>query len=340
MKNKIMFLCLVLGGIFLFSCQKKENVENKDIPGFETAVFESGEKFLPGVLLYSEWVKNVEEADGKMKYKTTGNVGEVVKVYTKEGSKTEPEKKTAYRSGSKEIKSEEREFYHIKAEDGDFWVQSVFIAVDAVPAAVSGANTVIYSKPELANPSTTVIPLYTIVGVHDKDSKGDFVSISAYQTPGKPMFVENKFIKKDKITRDARDIQVLQLYQTAVKTKNDVQKREMLVNALGLGGTFEDLVNTAIDELNNTAVVFTRSPYSPNGTYTISTTSGVVNIRDNPGLHETQVLFSLENGEPVVPTEKTNEQDHINGYDDYWYKIEVPALGQTGWVFGAYLPHN
>lgn len=66
----------------------------------------------------------------------------------------------------------------------------------------------------------------------------------------------------------------------------------------------------------------------------------VLNVRDNPGVNGTKVLFKLippKDAYPIISVTVlaiTEETDTIDGITDYWLKIEYE--NRVGWIFGGY----
>jgi hypothetical protein len=334
MKAKFLLACVcaaVLCGLFA-SCNKKGGSETI------VAVEIDGPRMLPGVILI-DWGKYIENDDGAMVRKEGSSPGEIVSVYTivRENGIIEAEHKTATRRDDKQ----ERDFYHIRtngiagSNGADFWVQNYALACDAYPAVVISNDAMVYTKPDLGSPSRDglKLPLYTIVGVHNSDLPNPmFECVSAYTD--KPII--RSYLKAANLSVDSDDLEVLKLYQSAKALTNNGAKREILQNALSLGGRFSNLIQDSLDELEPVKITFTTHALAQKGTGVITSDFGTVNVRDKPGSKGTKVLFSLNDGDEVTVSAYTIETEAIAGYDEAWYQIDT-ATGKSGWVYGAYL---
>ncbi len=135
-----------------------------------------------------------------------------------------------------------RNFALIDIDGEDYWVQTVFVASDAVPGVIIGNETILYSKPDITKATSSIIPEYSLVAVHPDTESEIFVSISAYVDGEKPYSVEQKFIKKENVTIFYDDVQAMKLYTIANAAENEVVKRELLKNALELDSGFKYLI--------------------------------------------------------------------------------------------------
>lgn len=253
-----------------------------------------------------------------MKYKAPGTIGELV-----EWNDTV---KNAVRDSDKQ----EREFAKITTSDGTLWIQTVFVAGEAIPGVIIGEETVLYSKPDAAAPTGTTIPKFTIVGVHPAKESGNFAAVSAYIEGAKSPVVTERFIKKENLITSSQDVRAMQLLQIAKAEKGEVVKKELLKSALETNSSFTDLIQAELDALDP-AKQEPIATESASGTYTA--TADKVNVRDNPNAVSSSVLAQLAKDQAVTITEKTVEPSDVNGVSGYWYKIAEPA----GWVFSSFL---
>jgi hypothetical protein len=253
-----------------------------------------------------------------------------------------PEKKTAVRLSD----NEERQFYHIRAEGQDYWIQDLFLAVDAIPGIIFADNTFLYTEPDISAISSNALklPLYALVGVHMAESTPDFICVSAYVTDFSSTVVDKQFIKRDTVTSDSLDLRVFRLYRVAEASSNETVKRELLNDAMSLGSSFNYLISEALDKMNPSAVPgefapFTVATYDSAGDFvTVDEANGSINIRNKPGIEGSEILFTVPAGTGIVITGITNETETIDDYDDHWYQVTIPSMDDTkGWVFGRYI---
>jgi hypothetical protein len=291
--------------------------------------------------LWARAGKNIEDASGKMAYSAAAGLGETVTVFMVPDSAgmLVPEKKSAVRASDNET----RDFYHILALDDqkEYWIQNLFLAPNAKPAVVLSDNAMLYSKPDLAAVARNgvILPKYSVVGLHAENAanaSNDFYCVSAYiDTLASPSVVE-MYIKADTLTVDSADVRVIQLYQTALASANETVKKEILTNALSLGGAFSSLVSRTLDEMSGKSA-FTIVRDAIDAGYIIYSDDGApVNARDAPGTTGTNVLFALEDRADISISDYTEETDTIGGSTARWYKV-ADSDGREGWVFGAFI---
>ncbi|GMO57692.1 MAG: hypothetical protein Ta2G_17520 [Termitinemataceae bacterium] len=253
MNKKINFIFGLVGMAVLvltvLSCEKKDDADKPE---------------LDGVILYSGWVKFTEDDAGEMVYALEAPAGEAVTVLFAPNPQAEGEsnKKITYSSDPETKKAkrarDKREllFYHVKDKDEDakeWWVQDFALAVDATPAVVISEDVVLYSKADLTSPSSVIIPQYSIVGVHD--DKNNFTEVSAYissfEGSKTSPIVSKKFLKQETLTVIPSDVQAIQLYNKALKTENEIVKKEILQNALSLHSRFSSLIDEQLNPSEN-----------------------------------------------------------------------------------------
>jgi hypothetical protein len=295
---------------------------------------------VPGVIL-TDTAKWVEKSEGLMAYAAPAGWGEEVEVLLARDEGTGPEQKYVTKRAAREKIEGERDFYQIKDSEGkEYWVQDLFIAVDAVPCIVNGIPTpLLYTKPDLGalNPNTLVLPKYALLGLHEAESTKDFVCVSGYITEtefkNSPV-IARQFVKRVRVSANATDIQAMKLYKAAMANKDYIVKRELLNNALALNPFFPRLIQDALEEMN--APQFTERPSSRTAFVDGGGHGEKVNLRDKPGLRDSTVLAPLPHGTAVTISAETTETDTIDNATGYWYRIESEG-GWEGWIFGAYL---
>ncbi len=334
---------LLFVSVIVVSCSGKqgEKVENS------AAVVAAEVKpvTVSSVILYDTAAKWNEDAQGNMAFSESSSSGDVVEACMIPDPASPDafiaEEKKAIRLTDKL----EREFYHIQVEGKDYWIQDLFLAVDAIPGVISSDNAILYTKPNALtiSASALTLPQYSIVGVHPKESTSDFLCVSAYVPEFSSTVVNKQFIKRDMATTDSRDLQVLRLYNVAKVNKNEIVKRELLNDAMSVGGNFNYLIVEALDELSSSEIMlFTVAPYTNDGNFiTADEENGTINIRNKPGVNGSEILFTVSAGIEIVVTEITNETETIDGNDNYWYKITIPSMNnREGWIFGRYISAN
>jgi hypothetical protein len=157
------------------------------------------------------------------------------------------EVKTAVRSTDKAS----REYALIEVDGKDYWVQSVFVAGDAVPGVIIGEEAVRYARADVRspNPNGLVIPIYSLVAVHTGQESDLFTGVSAYYLEGeRAVLIKNEFIKKENVSTQKADVDGMQLYTLARDAKTDVAKRELLRSALDTGSRFHALIEAELYE--------------------------------------------------------------------------------------------
>jgi hypothetical protein len=333
--------------VFMVSCTEKgaENGSN-----FIDPVSEPEMIMVPSVVLYDTAAKWAEDENGNMDYRKDSESGEIVQVFMipdpADANTLIPEKKEAVRLSD----NEKREFYHIMAEGEPFWIQDVFVGVDAVPGIVLQDNAFLYSKPEIAAMYTDArkLPQYFTLAVHTAESNSDFACISAYVFDFNNPVIDKQFIKREMVTTDALDHQVYRLYEIAESNSNETVKREILNDALPMGSKFNYLVVEALDRLSaavdsNDYGNFTVAPYNEDGSFVAidNEENGNINVRDKPGTADSETLFSLPSDTSINITAMTNEIESIDGHDYPWYQITVPSMeNREGWIFGKYISED
>ncbi len=338
--------------IFAVSCAKEEpEVTEETAP---VVVVSEPERILHhGLILedsVSKYTLNGEGTTASMERKESSTLGEAVQVFmvpdTANPEKLIPEMRTAPRGDLVHAgnKTPNRDFNHVITDDGqDLWIQDYYVATDIIPGIVLNENAFVFRGPSVAEIFTDSrkIPQYHFVGVHQAESTSDFLCISAYVYEWYPVIstlVRKQFVRRDAVTTNTLDIEVLELLKVAKSLKDESAKRAVLDEAMSKGGNFNYLVAEAVSELNGPSA-FTVTSYLAEGDFvTADEENGNINIRNNPGTIGTEVLFSVPVNTAIVVTGLTNETEKIDDYEDYWYQISVPSMGnRTGWIFGKYI---
>ncbi|MDR2898609.1 MAG: hypothetical protein LBU99_07300 [Spirochaetaceae bacterium] len=253
----VLFAC-----VLLVSCSGKETEQKaliEEVPDGSSSGVE-----VTAVVLYDTAAKWKENEQDQMSFSKSSEVGELVSVFMLPNPANPevliPEKKEAVRLSD----NEKREFYHIKEEGQDYWIQDLFLGVDAVPGIISGDTAFLYTKPDVGAISSKALklPQFSFAAVHTAESTPDFVCISAYVTEFANKSVEKQYIKRDMVTADTLDLRVFRLYQVAENSKNDTVKRELLNDARSLGSSFNYLVVEALNKLNPVAVSDDLIPFT------------------------------------------------------------------------------
>jgi len=322
---RISTVFLVLAVLLFASCQQSGTTGNsgssnasKTVQGL--SLDKSAVILFQGCALYTE-------KDGMMAYATTSNIAETVEWLA--------DIKKALRSSDKA----ERSFAKIKNADGEFWVQDVFVAAKAIPGVIIAADTVLYKKADVASPSGVIIPINTVVAVHDAQAPNGFTKISAYMPDNKKMpVVTELFVKKDTLVTNSSDIRGLQLWLVAREQKDLVIKKELLKSAMDTGSRFATEIQAELSLLDGTAAAVvpagsdaTRSTEAFTQGFTVNDDN--INVRSIPHEVNGTIVGTLSAGTTVDSSERTTETYTVAGFTKRWYRISQP----DGWVFGAFL---
>lgn len=320
--SRVIAACVALVSIGAVSCSRKsaEGAEVAEGSSSTAANIKSEvvELKSSGVILFDN-AAVYEEKDGAMVYKTTANIGNVVRW------------KNTVKKATRKSDGQEREFAEIEIDGATLWIQTPFIASEALPGVIIGEETVLYKKADAASPTGKTIATNTLVGVHPDSKAGNFIAISAYLDGDKAPLVTRQFVKAENVITDANDVRALQLYTIAAAAKDPVIKKELLKSALEGNSRFSDLIQAELDKLTAPADVAAPATTAFTGVFTVNDES--VNVRDTPNAVSGAVIAQLAKGASVNVTEKTVESYTVDGQSAPWYKIAEPA----GWVFGSFL---
>jgi hypothetical protein len=237
--------------------------------------------------------------------------------------------KEAPRSSDKAV----REYALVEFDGKDYWIQSVFVAQDAVPGVITGDETVRYTRASLTalHPQGLTIPKYLIVAVHSGREADGFIGISAWIEGERAVSIKNEFVKKENLSARPQDVKAMQLYTLAAEAKTEVSKREFLRNALTMGSQFNDLIEEQLEGSEEAAI--DTEDVQP---YEIPVIRPGATVYDRPTIKGQNVGLA-PNDSFVTITARTVQEERLNSGDvARWYRIVEPS----GWVFGSYLEGN
>jgi hypothetical protein len=317
-----MALVIVCSLLIFFACrpppaEMEESGDSEEVRDEETqqdAAFEEpdgwsgsvGVLVAPTTYLYKLNAEGLMEPANKIRY-----AGDIV------GWKGE-ELRTKHKSNNNE-----RLFFRIDSDGEDLWAQEYSIAgPNTVPGVVLGDNTMLYARPDLAAPVSTVplsLPQYTIVAVFTDMENDQFMGVKTY-LESINRTVDRLYVKRQNITLGADDVKSIQLYQLALATTIGPRRKELLTNALEISGSFGSLIERALEDLEESSEF--------RGTFSVKEDN--VNIRSRPST-EGEKIGSLNKGALVSVFGRTNVRWQAAGKTDFWY------LTDDGWVFGAFL---
>lgn len=277
-----------------------------------------------------------EETPEGMKYSGTANVADV---YECDGKV-----KKAVRLTDKQ----EREFHNVKMAGESKWIQSVFLATEAVPGVITGMETIRYTKPDPVATTGLLISQYEIVAVHPGSEKDGFLAISAYiparEKGGKDTILAREFIKAEHVTIEDRDVKALRLYAIAMASDNPAVKKDLLNSAQSIDSSFRTMISLAYSEFIGVLDDVALEPIEVYGderpalelislSQDMYVNDDNVNVRDYPDATNGTVRARLQRDVIVLALDRTADPATVGGVTDYWYHIQEP----DGWVFGQYL---
>ena len=238
--------CAVLAALLCTSCFLKSTLE-KDIETedeelaqesvpeqFEVTVVRSA--VVPGVMLGgSLWV---ERSDGRMAWLHDLAAGTAVGVYCAPdaeeaaGGVRTAEKKTAFRTSD----GESREFAHVIYNSKEYWVQTIFLAVDALPGVSVVNNAWLYDDTKDSADTHRRLPLGAMVAVFTTPLEKDvgvtrYTRISYYD----PYYglLPDRYVHAEEVSTRADDAVAMQIYAklTARTASGTYQIRNAVVRA-------------------------------------------------------------------------------------------------------------
>jgi hypothetical protein len=217
----------------------------------------------------------------------------------------------------------ERLFYRIDSDGEDLWAQEYSVAgPNTVPGVILGDTTMLYTRPDLAAPTSIAplsLPQFTIVAVFSDMENDQFIGVKTY-LESINRTVDRLYVKRQTVTLDPDDVKSMQLYQLALATTLGPRRRELLTNAQEISGSFGSLIDEALYDMGNFTAI------SENFTVTEDN----VNVRSDPSV-EGEKIGTLNKGDPVIASRRSNVRWQAAGKTDYWY------LTSEGYVFGAFL---
>jgi len=332
--KQIFGICVLLFACLFFVCACNKSGKKQDAPPQEE---ESDPFFVieePGqdlaVILTDASLQELR-ADGKMHWKANLNAGDTV-VW-------KDEKKDAVRA----YDGLTRTFYRVEME-GDYWVQDYAIAGPAIPAVITGDETVLYTKPDLtavARRGSITIPKYALAALlNDDDPFDQFAKISARVEGSDNPSISELYVKAENISSDYNDVGCVKLARIASLTKSPAARKELLRNAMEMAGKSrrfnqvpvalnEDPALFELELTDNLDRIDTQVDYI--------VTSETVNLRDLPSV-DSNVVGTMVYGDVFSVSLRTKREitlpaaeegaDRIRGR---WLRTE-----NGNWVFSAY----
>ncbi|MDR2553047.1 MAG: hypothetical protein LBD31_07790 [Treponema sp.] len=309
----------------------------------ETETADSGEEAPQfGVLLTEAGLWEVR-ADGKIHWKSQLNAGDTV-IW-------KGEKQNHRRS----YDNAERTFYRVDAE-GDYWVQDYAIAGPAVPAVITAAGTVLYTRPDLASPARTgniTMPRYALAALLPDDDPGDeFVRISARLEGAPNPQVLERYVKAQNLSTDPAGVEAVKLVRLALAAENAVVRMELLKNALDVARQSGSLGQAAQDAeydpvLFELAVSDNLERFENPRNFIVA--SETAQLREQPWV-SAEVTGAVKQGDTLWITAQTKQETALESpvrgggapekpegekLTGVWYREQ-----KGGWVFGAGLVAN
>ncbi|GHV85654.1 hypothetical protein AGMMS50230_12620 [Spirochaetia bacterium] len=241
-----------------------------------------------------------------------------------------------------------RTFFRVDME-GDYWVQDYAIAGPA-KLAVTIADTVLYTKPDLTSPvktGTVSMPPYTILALlPDDDPSDDFVKVSARLEGAANPSVSERYVKVQNISSDPNYAGAVKLARIASVTENPVVRVELLKNAMELAGTGRFL-NQATASTENDPALFelelTGNLEVLDVPLNYFVTADTVDVRNLPSASGT-IAASISQGETFLVVAKTKREQTLKAAEEeeppkgFWYLAN--GNDWSGWIFGAYIASN
>jgi len=311
----------------LVSCNKNAKTTEPAPDALSTTP--NGER--QGVVLLNGTGLYVEQEDGKMKYASSANAGDVYNLILvkPEGAK---EKVCETKEAERVSPAGKRNFYHISKEDKEFWVQDALFAPDTVPAIITATDAVMYTKPDISSVVSdgSIFPQYQIVGVGDSE-KG-FTATYAYIE--KTISATSlRYVKGDCYTTSSDDIKAYQMYTSAINAKNNTVEKTLLQNALELHSSFDDLIQKTYD------AKFTDSAENDDSTTDAEITTeddSLVNVRESPD-STSKVVTQLKTGQRITAALEGSASETIDDFTGDWVEIVYPV---NGYVFSQFILYD
>lgn len=159
-------------------------------------------KKVDSVMIHAGWTLYRENSEGKMIASAETRAGDSVKVYCKDKDGTEPEEKEAIRRLQN---GEEKEltFVRLSFDDEDYWTRPIFVAKHSKPCvAVKGGR--LFSAPDMATMTKTVVEEDSIMAQSSADSEKDFACVFVYD--GNP-YGKKMYALKSQLDSDSETIE-------------------------------------------------------------------------------------------------------------------------------------
>ncbi len=132
-----------------------------------------------------------------------------------------------------------RNFVHIVYDSNEYWVQEIFIAVDAKPAIVIESGTPLFSEPSTESKAERWLGQGTLIAVSKKRPENhSFLQASAYVSDYG--LVPNRFIESSKVSTNADDITAMQLYAKLHQVNGE---GFWVIQDMAVRGELEDIIN-------------------------------------------------------------------------------------------------
>lgn len=183
-----------LAAVFAFcalafcGCSEKKADAAQEIERLQVAEESQYNKKVDSVMIYAGWTLYRENSEGKMIASAETRAGDRVAVYCKDTDGAEPEEKEAIRRLQN---GEEKElaFVRVSFDDEDFWTRPIFVAKHSKPC-VAVYEGRLFSAPDMATMTKTVVEEGSILAQSSADSEKDFACVFVYDgNPyGKEMF--------------------------------------------------------------------------------------------------------------------------------------------------------
>ncbi|MDE5776262.1 MAG: hypothetical protein K2H67_05225, partial [Treponemataceae bacterium] len=141
------------------------------------------------VMILTGWTLYRENSEGKMIASAETRAGDSVFVYCKDDDGKGPVEKEAIRR-LQNGKEDPLVFVRVSVDDEDYWTRPIFVAVRSKPC-VAVKDGRLFSAPDMATMTKTVVEEGSILAQSSADSEKDFACVFVYDgtTPyGKKMF--------------------------------------------------------------------------------------------------------------------------------------------------------
>ena len=337
--NKKLIMLIIAVLVIVLSCSKPAKTENSITQTGnenEESIDFPGDAPLGVFLIDGHYC--FENDAGRMVFKAYLNAGDTVN-WT-------DEKKDAVRDYDGVTRTYYRvELQNPKKETEVYWVHDYYIAGPAVPAVITSADAVLYTKPDLssvARSGTVTLPKYTIVAMtEDDDLADDFIPIAAQRPNGR---VEGRYVRLKDISWDTNDIGGVKLAQTASVTTIPAARRELLENAMEMISKGKNLNGIPLSVDYNPALVeleLTNNLELLDNMVEYAVTAETVNKRELPGTAGNST-GTMAQGQTFWVKARTKNEITLNipGEEDENPKGLWLLTEEGNWVFSAYAVPN